>query len=182
MSFSARKPKKLDREALLEYALRTLTVRALTTGELRQRLQRRSEVAADVDATLDRLKEYGYLNDQKFADNFAAARRENQGFGKQRVLRDLRQRRVAPALAEKAVAGAFSGTEEEALILGYLKRKFRKLDLATYLSQPSHLASAFRKLLYAGFSAGTSIRVLRRYSELASQLEDSGPGEPEQSS
>ncbi len=178
MSISSRKPKQLDREGLLEYALRTLTARALSSGEMRQRLLRRTQTAADVDATLDRLKEYGYLNDQKFADSFAAGRRENQGFGKQRVLRDLRQRRVAPALAEKAVAGAFSGTEEEALILEYLKRKFRKLDLAVYLAEPAKLNSVFRKLRYAGFSAGTSIRVLRRYTELANQLEDSGQ-EPE---
>jgi tripartite-type tricarboxylate transporter receptor subunit TctC len=57
-----------------------------------------------VDAVLAKLKDAKYLDDQRFAENYAAARLENEGFGKMRVLRDLRQHRVAPKLAEQVQA------------------------------------------------------------------------------
>src|ERR1700682_1240247 len=96
---AVRKPKLLDRDGLYEYALRTLGGREYSLGELREKLRRRAEVVEDIEAVLVRLKDAGYLNDRRFADNYAAARLENQGFGKGRVLRDLRQHRVAPAVA-----------------------------------------------------------------------------------
>ena len=65
----------------------------------------------DVDAVLAKLKESGYLNDRHFAENYAAARLQNQGLGKMRVLRDLRQRRVAPKLAEQVTEQTYQQTE-----------------------------------------------------------------------
>src|ERR1035441_4489246 len=90
-----RKRPRLDAAALWEYALRVLAGRAHSTGDLRQKLRGKAERAADVDPTIARLKEYGYLNDRKFAESFAAARLENEGLGKTRVLADLSRRRGA---------------------------------------------------------------------------------------
>jgi regulatory protein len=164
-------PKKLDREALFDYAVKTLGARALSMGELRVRLSRKAEAEGDIGEVMGKLKEYGYLDDRRFAETFAASRLENQGFGRHRVLRDLRQRRVAPAVAEKAVAGAFEETDEVELIEAYLKRKYRKVNLGELLRDPAKLAAAYRKLRYAGFSGGNAIRALKRYSELADELE-----------
>ena len=175
---AVRPPKKLDRQALWNYALRALGGRAMTSGELSVRLRRRAERVADADEVLVQLKDHGYLNDRRFAENFTAARLENQGLGKQRVLRDLRQHRVAPSLAEKAVQDAYASTDEVALIEDYLRRKYRNVDLRKQLSDPSKLASAFRRLRYAGFSAGNSIRVLKRFSEQAGELEESEEDSP----
>ena len=91
-----RAPARLDADALWEYALRVLSGRAYSTGELREKLRNKAAHAADVDPALARLKDYGYLNDRKFAENFATARLENEGLGKTRVLADLSRRRVAP--------------------------------------------------------------------------------------
>jgi regulatory protein len=168
-----RQPKKLDAERLWSYALRSLGARGMSSGEIRSKLQRRAENPSDIDAVLKRLKDYGYLNDQKFAEHYASARLETEGFGRQRVLRDLRQKRVAPGLAEKVVSETYADSDEVALIESFLARKYRNVNLGELLHDPSKLASVFRKLRYAGFSAGTSIRVLRRYSERAEELEDS---------
>src|SRR2546421_12697392 len=100
---ASRAPKRLDSEGLKNYALRALGSRAHSSGELRQKLARRAAHAEDVDAVMRNLKESGYLDDQRYAENYASARLENEGHGRTRVLRDLRQRRIAPALAEQAV-------------------------------------------------------------------------------
>ena len=105
---SERKPRLLNGQKLWEYALRVLAGRASSTGEIREKLRRRAERASDVDDALARLKDYGYLNDRRFAEGFAAARLSNEKLGRARVLRDLRQRRVAPALAESTVLPATS--------------------------------------------------------------------------
>ena len=174
-----RKSKLLDAEALLNYALRLLGGRAHSMGELREKMRQRAERAESVDGVIAKLKEAGYLDDRKFAENYAAARLENQGFGKMRVVRDLRQRRVAPQLAEKVAEQTFHSTDEIELIEAFLKRKFRGKQLGPFLKDPKNLAAAFRRLRYAGFSPGASIRVLKRYSSQAEELDGLEAEEPE---
>jgi regulatory protein len=177
-----RKPKLFQNEELLNYAVRALGGRAHSTGELREKLRRRAERAEDVDAVLAKLKELGYLDDKRFAESYAAARLENQGLGKMRVLRDLRQRRIAPQLAEQVAEKTYQETDETKLIEDFLKRKYRGKKLGEFLGEEKNLAGAYRRLRYAGFSAGASIRVLKRYAKQAEELEGlevEDPGEPE---
>jgi regulatory protein len=164
-------PPPLDRDKLLNVALRALAARAHSAGELREKLRRRTRNEADVEAVLAKIKEAGYLNDRRFAESFAAARLEDQGLGKMRVLRDLRQKRVAPELAAQVTEKTYAETNEADLIEEFLRRKYRGKKLGEFLSEPKNLAAAFRRLRYAGFSAGQSIRVLKRFSNQAEELE-----------
>jgi len=159
-----RRPKPLARAPLLDYALRTLSARALSLGELRARLKERAERTEDVEEVLGQLKGYGYLNDRRFAEAFARLRRENQGFGKQRVLRDLRGRRVVPAVAEKAVAEAYGDAGEADLIEQYLRRKLHYSDSRPRLDDPRRIAALYRMLLRAGFSSANILASLRALS------------------
>jgi regulatory protein len=167
-----RTPKPLDVEGLMNYAARALSARAYTVSELKTRLKKRAARVEDIEAVLARLKDAGVVNDRRFAGSFAEWRRENQGLGKTRVLRDLMARRVAPAVAKEAVDAAFEGVDEIAMIEAFLKRKYRGKDLGALLKEEKNLASAFRKLRGAGFSAGNSIRVLKRYAAEAERLEE----------
>lgn len=166
-----RQPQPIDRDQLLNVALRALGQRAHSTGELREKLRRRAQTEEDVDAVLAKLKESGYLNDRRFAESYAAARLQNQGLGKARVVRDLRQRRVAPKLAEQVSEQTYKDTDETALIEDFLRRKYRGKDLRAFLSEEKNLAAAFRRLRYAGFSAGPSIRVLKRFAQQPEALD-----------
>jgi len=173
-----RTPKPLDIEGLMNYAARALSARTYTVSELKARLKKRAARQEDVETVLSRLRQSGVVNDRRFAGSFAEWRRENQGVGKTRVLRDLMARRVAPALAREAVETAFEGVDETAMIEAFLKRKYRGQDLGALLQDQKHLAAAFRKLRGAGFSTGNSIRVLKRYAAEAERLEDIEESEP----
>jgi regulatory protein len=164
-------PKKLDATGLWDYAIRALSSRALSSAEVRAKMLRRADNAADIDPILERLKESKYLDDNRFAENFATARLENHGLGQQRALRDLRGRKVPSATAEKAVTEAYAESDEITLISDFLERKYRNKKLHEVLAAPAGMASAYRKLRYAGFSSGNAILVLKRYSENASDLE-----------
>lgn len=160
-----RKIRLLDREALWAYALKSLSGRACSTGELREKLGRRAEHAADVDATISRLKDIGYLNDQRFAESFATSRLAGEKFGKNRVIQDLRQRRVAPALAEKSVQKVYRDVDEQALIDEWIRRKYRAAPRQGLFAGEKEMASAYRKLARAGFRTGEIIRALKRFAQ-----------------
>jgi len=178
-------PPRLDAGALWEYAVRALAGRAHSAGELRSKLQRKAQKQSDVDATIARLKEFRYLDDRKFAESFAASRLENQQLGKNRVLRDLRGRRVAPALAERTVAKVYQQTDEPALIENFVRRRYRSASCEGLFQNEKELASAYRKLLRAGFTSGNILRVLKRFArdpDLPDQCEPPPEMEEEESS
>jgi regulatory protein len=159
-----RKPKPLDAAGLWSYALRALSTRALTQSEMRTRLAARAELPSDVDEVLQKVKDYGYLDDQRFAETYTRLRLDNQGFGKTRVLRDLRARRVAPVAAEKAVRDAYREVDESALIEQFIRRKLRHSGARPNLKDQRQLASLHRMLLRAGFPSGKIFVALRKLS------------------
>jgi regulatory protein len=175
---SRKPPRKLAQEALFDYAVRSLAARACSSSELRLRLSRRAEQQSDVETCIARLKDLGYLDDKKFAEAYTAMRVENAGFGRIRVLQDLRGRRVAPALASKAVSDAFEGKNEHEMVASYVTR--RMPSFAKSLHEPPDkeerkLAAAYRKLRRAGFSSGAVLVVLKRLAARPEMLSEPPP-------
>jgi regulatory protein len=165
---------------LWEYALKILAGRACSAGELREKLRRRAQRAGDVDDALTRLKGHGYLNDHRFAEAFAAARLSNEKLGSARVLRDLRQRRVAPALAESTVRKVYQEVDETALIEDWIRRRYRLAGREGLFSEDKDLAKAYRRLLRAGFRSGEIVRSLKRFAKDPSLLDSFEPPEEEE--
>jgi regulatory protein len=162
--------RKLNREQLWDYALHSLGQREHSVSELRQKLSRRAESAADVNEAIARLQESGLTDDRRFAEMYASTRLAGQGFGSQRVLRDLRGKRISESVAKEAVAQAYSETDDAALIEAFLQRKYRGKDLQVFLSEQKNLASAYRRLRVAGFGSSAAMAALKRHSAAAGDL------------
>jgi regulatory protein len=167
-----RVPKKLDDDALWNYAARLLSGRSLSIGELQKKLAARAQNPAAVDDTLSRLKQLHVLNDRALADSLSTVRRDASGHGKARVLRELATRQVPRLVAEAAVGQAYQDIDEVDHAVAFLRRKLRIADPAAHLADPKHLQSAFRKLRYNGFSSHAAVQALRRFSTQADALED----------
>lgn len=174
-----RKVRLLTEDALWAYALRVLAGRAYSIGELREKLRRRAQRAGDVDGILARLKDHGYLDDRRFAEGFAAARLSNDRLGQSRVLRDLRQHRVAPSLAEKTVQKVYQEVDEEALIEEWIRKKYRLAQREGLFHEDKDLAAAYRRLLRAGFRTGKIVKVLKRFAKDPGLLDSFEPPEEE---
>lgn len=172
-----REPRRLDAGRLWDYALKSLAGRAHSIGELREKLRRRAERAADIEDVLARLKDSGYLNDPRFAEAFASARLSNEKFGRTRVLQDLRRRRVAPALAERTVRQVYQEVNEEALIEDWVRRKYRLAQREGLFQEDKDLAAAYRRLLRAGFRTGDIVRALKRFAKDPDLLDSFEPPE-----
>jgi regulatory protein len=172
-----RKIRHLDGDGLWNYALKALGARAHSIGELRVKLQRRAAKAEDVEDILARLKESKYLDDGRFAEGYATARLANERFGKTRVLQDLRHRRVAPALAEKTVKTVYEDVDESALIEEWVRKKYRMAQREGLFHEDKDMASAYRRLLRAGFRTGEIVNVLKKFAKNPELLDSFEPPE-----
>jgi regulatory protein len=168
---------QLDRAALWEFALKRMGGRAYSTGEMRQKLARRALRPEDVDDVLAQLKEYGYLDDKRFAESFAAARLENQQLGRNRVVNDLRRRRVSPVLAEGSVRKVYRDVNESALIEQWIRGKYRSVPKESLFQNEKDLAAAYRRLLRAGFRSSDVIPALKRFAKDPELLDSFEPPE-----
>lgn len=158
------KPKILSPDELWNYALRLLAQRPYSVADLKAKLSRRSDSPTVIEETLGKLREYGMADDEKFSELFASSRLQNDGFGRSRVLRDLRAKRIPRSVAEKAVEKTFEKTDEPALAAQFLERKYRNKDLFQVLKDEKQFASAYRKLRLAGFSSSVSLSLLKHYA------------------
>lgn len=170
---------KLAAEELFAYAVKLLSIRANSSEDLRAKLKRKAEVSSDADSTIARLIEIGYLNDHRYAENYASARKDNDGFGKFRVLMDLRRKRVGSEMAQQAVEGVFEGTNEPDLIDEFVNRKMGSIA-AGGVNDQKKLAAAYRRLRRAGFSSGPVIDALKRYAARPEELEEPPASEDEE--
>ena len=182
MSMKERRPRQLDAASLWDYALKVLAGRAHSSGELREKLRRRAERAEDVDDVLSRLKQSGYLDDRRYAESYAASRLSGEKFGRTRVVRDLRQHRVAPALAEGSVEKVYRDVDEVALIEEWVRRKYRTAPREGLFADRKDLAAAYRRLVRAGFRSGEILKVLKRFAKDPELLDGFEPPEEEEES
>jgi regulatory protein len=164
-------PRKLDLDALGQYALRLLGQRARSIAELRQKLRARAAREGDVEPVISKLKALRVLDDRQYAEHYAEAQARGNRVGRQRVMRELLHKQVAQSVARQAVGQAYSETDEILQIEQFILRKLHGRKPAESLAEPKHLASMYRRLRTAGFAAGPSIRVLKRFSTQADELE-----------
>lgn len=158
------RPRKTDSEDVLyEYAVGALARRMRSVAELKRLLRRR--VDADtaygrtlVELVIRRLKDQGYLNDAKYAAAFSSFRRDNEKFGRRRVITDLKAKGVHGDVIDKAVDSVFGEVNEEQQARDHLHRK--------RLRKPKNqkdAARVFRQLMRAGFAAKTIFAILKKW-------------------
>src|SRR5256714_11857125 len=104
----ARPPRPLDmekaRERTLQRAVKLLAAKPRSVEELRERLLEKEWTdEATVAYALAKLKEYGYLDDERFAFGFASYRVRQKPVGRQRLARDLRSKKVPMETADTAL-------------------------------------------------------------------------------
>jgi regulatory protein len=154
--------KTYDQDSLYEYAVGALARKMRSVAELkrllRQRLPETDESEAMVEAVITRLKDQKYLNDSAYAAAYSSYRRENEKFGRLRVVTDLKARGVHSDVITKAVAAAYAGADEEKLARDFLRRKRIKKP-----ANAKDAARIFRALMRAGYTSRTIIRLLKQW-------------------
>jgi regulatory protein len=123
--------------------------RAYSVHEMKKYLEDRSEDKAEVKTIVSRLRENRYLDDARYALEFARNRAKHRRQGRYRIARELRTRGVPDTHIETALDAVFAETDEAALVRTRINRKLSQMKGAM---DERKTASLYRGLLRAGFS------------------------------
>jgi regulatory protein len=164
MAFPRPKKKHYSDDELYEYAVGALARRMRTVAELKRLFRARVEEPESeygqtlIELVIRRLKDRGYLNDSHYAAYFSSLRRDNQKFGRMRVVTDLKLKGVHGDVIEKAVDAAYAGVSEEQQAREYLRRK-----RMTKPKDQKATARIFRQLARAGFGSKAIFTILKNW-------------------
>ena len=149
------------RRKTFERAVKLLTARPRSVAELRERLLRGKNTNEEiVETVIARLREYGYLNDERFAFSYASYKVKQKPVGRRRLERDLKFKKVESTVVDEALEMVFAETPEEQLIDQAIAKRLR------IRGKPKNRAEAkslFDHLLRQGFDfelIGEKIRSL----------------------
>jgi len=138
------------RRKTFERAVKLLAAKPRSVAELRERLlQRRGTTKSVVETVIARLREYGYLDDERYAFSYASSKVKQRPIGRRRLERDLKFKKIENNVAAEALELVYTETPEEQLIDRAIEKRIR------LRGRPKDRAEAkklFDHLLRQGFS------------------------------
>lgn len=114
------------RRKTFERAVKLLAAKPRSVAELRERLlQRRGTTEAVVETVIARLREYGYLDDERYAFSYASSKVKQRPIGRRRLERDLKFKQIENDVAAEALELVYTETPEEQLIDRAIEKRIR---------------------------------------------------------
>jgi regulatory protein len=114
------------RARVFQRAAKLLAAKQRSVEELRERLlEGRGATKQNVDEVIARLRDYGYLDDAKFAQSYASLRLRERPIGRRRLARALWLKKVDEKTVNAALDEVFEATPEHELIDQAIAKRIR---------------------------------------------------------
>lgn len=139
------------RRKTFERAVKLLAAKPRSVAELRERLLQGKGLKGNttiVETVIARLREYGYLDDERFAFSYASSKVKQRPVGRRRLQRDLKLKQVENTVAEEALELVYAETPEDQLIDRAIEKRIR---LRGRPKTRAEAKSLFDHLLRQGF-------------------------------
>lgn len=139
------------RRKTFERAVKLLAAKPRSVAELRERLLQGKGVKGNkaiVETVISRLREYGYLDDERFAFSYASSKVKQRPIGRRRLQRDLKLKQIDSNVADEALELVYAETPEEQLIDHAIEKRIR---LRGRPKTRAEAKSLFDHLLRQGF-------------------------------
>jgi regulatory protein len=149
-------------------AVKLLAAKPRTVAELRERLLQGKGVRVNesiVETVIARLREYGYLDDERFALSYASSKVKQRPIGRRRLQRDLKLKQVENNVADEALELVYAETPEEQLIDRAIEKRIR---LRGRPKTRAEAKSLFDHLLRQGFGfelVSGKVRSISQYED-----------------
>ena len=115
-----------SRERTMNRAVKLLSAKPRSVGELRERLLEKNWTNVEiVNAVIGKLEEYGYLDDRKFAEDLALSKLRQKPQGKRRLQHAMSQKKLDRETLETAIQTAFEKMPEIELIDAAIEKRLR---------------------------------------------------------
>ncbi len=149
-----------------------LARRPYSVAELRRALGRKSRQSEQITAAITRLRRLGYLDDRKFAEQYAYSLAHNRSFGPHRLRRALKAKLVKYTEIEPAVERVYQEMPAADLLVKALDKRLRTARLPLTRTR---FHSLCQSLMRMGFSSGEVIKAVRARPELTPVAEEVEP-------
>ena len=114
------------RARVFQRAVKLLAAKPRSVAELQERLlQGRFANKINVDEVISRLREYGYLDDERFALSYASLKVKQRPVGRRRLQQDLSLKKVSRTVVEGVLDQVYAETSEEELIDQAIEKRIR---------------------------------------------------------
>lgn len=114
------------RERTMNRAVKLLAAKPRSVGEIRERLLEKMWTNdAIVDGVIEKLKEYGYLNDEQYAGDLALSKLRQKPQGKRRLQYSLSRKKLDRETLDTAIDQAFEKIPEADLIEAAIEKRLR---------------------------------------------------------
>lgn len=153
-------------------ALRLLARRPHAAAEIRRALAKKFTNETEIDAAIARLRELGYLDDRKFALQYASFLARHRGFGRARIKQELKSRLVDYRAIDEAIDQAFEEHSEREALESALDKKLRSVRLPLTRNKFYSLAQSLARL---GFRPDDIMSVMHSRAELRPISGGEGP-------
>ena len=120
-------------------------------------LRRRGATDVVVNATIEKLRGFNFINDETFARNWALSRAQSQGYGPGKIEQELKTKGVIDAVIRAVVKEIFDQEDEENRARKILKKKFGSDNF----HEPRVMRRAVAFLLRRGYSSKVIFTLLR---------------------
>jgi regulatory protein len=115
-----------SRERTMNRAVKLLAAKPRSIGELRTRLlEKRWTNEEIVDAVIEKLEDYKYVDDEQFANDLALSKLRQKPQGKRRLQQSMSQKQLDRETLEKAIDSAFEKMPESDLIDAAIEKRIR---------------------------------------------------------
>jgi len=139
-------------------ALRLLARRDHSVAELKRKLLQRGYTGPDVEAALERGRQLGYLDEQRYAEQLAHSLADSGRAVGRRLELELKKRGIAPPLAEQVRAAVDDRVDHRALITALAARRYPRFIYA--MAADSDRRRVVNFFLRRGFSLGEIVDAL----------------------
>jgi len=114
------------RERTMNRAVMLLAAKPRSIAELRERLLEKSWTNSEiVDAVIEKLSEYKYLDDRQYAADLAVSKLRQRPQGRRRLQQTLSQKKLDKDVVDEAISSAFEKLPETELIDQAIEKQIR---------------------------------------------------------
>ena len=131
-----------------DYVLRLVAFRDRTEKEIIEKLREKNYGENEIEDEINFLKNYGYINDLRFAEHFTHDAINLKKWGKIRIRMELVKKGIDRDVADNVIENAFSEIDEDRVLL-QMQSRFKNSDF----SNMKERTRIFNFFIRRGFSA-----------------------------
>lgn len=115
--------------SIRDYALYLIEFKDRTERELRDKFKEKGYDVNDIEDEIEFLKNYGYINDKRYAEHFTHDAINIKKWGKMRIRTELLRKGVDRETVDNTIEDAFFEVEDD-LVLTQMQLRFKNSDFS----------------------------------------------------